>query len=345
VARSSGALGQAALAAHWRSVVNLRRGAVPDSEADARFVYELTMGTAPSWRTPFARATLADALLVRGEIDEAIQVLGAPEAEEEAQDNPFYLDSRGRLHLARGDPRAALRDFLDCGGALGRRGGVDAPASFPWRSQAALALVRLGDRDRAREMASEELLLAQESQIPGVVAEALIALAIVEDGQPGMGRLRTALEILADSPRMLTRIRAMTALGAMLRRNRQPRKARAHLRAAMDLAYHHGAVALADEARQELIVAGGRPRRPATTGLAALTPSERRVAQLVAEGLTNRQIAHFLFIAPRTVTTHLTHIYQKIGITSRSELSALITDQDATASLRMAPTRADALPE
>ena len=331
-ARSSGALGQAALAQHWRSVVNLRRGAVADAEVDARFVYELAVGVAPSWRTPFARSTLADALLVRGDIDQATQVLGAPDPEEEAEDNPFYLDSRGHLHLAQGDPHAALQDFLDCGRALTRRGGVDAPASFPWRSQAALALVRLGDRDRARDLASDELVLSEKSTIPGVVAEASIAMAIVEDGEAGITRLRAALEILDDSPRMLTRIRAMTVLGAMLRRHRRAREARDHLKAALDLAHRHGAVALADDARRELIVAGGRPRRPAITGVDALTPSERRVAQLVAQGRTNRQIAHFLFVSPRTVTTHLTHVYQKIGISSRSELSALLTHQDPTAS-------------
>lgn len=327
VARSNGALGQAALAQQWRSVVNLRRGAVQDAEADARFVYELAMGVSPDWRTPFVRATLADALLVRGELDEATQVLGSPGPEEEAQDNPFYLDSRGRLHLSLTDPTAALPDFLACGRALTRRGGVDAPASFPWRSQAALALVRLGDRGRAREMASDELSLAEKSQIPGVVAEALIALAIVEDGKAGIARLRAAVEVLDDSPRMLTRIRALTVLGGMLRRNQRAREARDHLKIALDLAHRHGAIALADDARRELIVAGGRPRRPATTGLDALTPSERRVAQLVAQGLTNRQIAHFLFVSPRTVTTHLTHIYQKIGISSRSELSSLLTEQ------------------
>jgi DNA-binding CsgD family transcriptional regulator len=336
VARSSGALKQAVLAAHWRSVVNLRRGAVPDAEADARFAYDLTIGTAPSWRTPFARAGLADVLVVKGQISEATHVLGVPEAEEEAHDNPFYLESRGRLHLARGDARAAVSDFLDCGSVLSRRGGVDAPASFPWRSQAAIALLRCGERVQAREMASDELSLAERSNIPGVVAEPLIALAMIEDGESGMARLRMALEILGHSPRILTRIRAMTSLGAMLRRNGQVREARDHLLGAMNLAHHHAADGLEDDARRELVVAGGRPRRPATTGLAALTPSELRVAQLVAQGLSNRQIAHYLYVAPRTVTTHLTHIYQKIGVTDRSELSAIVADQDTAASSRAA---------
>jgi DNA-binding NarL/FixJ family response regulator len=112
----------------------------------------------------------------------------------------------------------------------------------------------------------------------------------------------------------------------MLRRNRQRQAARGILVDALDLAHRHGASALADRAHEELVIAGGRPRRAAITGLDALTPSERRVAQLVAKGLTNRQIASRLFVSARTVTTHLTHIYQKLGPVSRAELSAMLPD-------------------
>ena len=156
-ARDSGSLRLADLAHGWRAKVNLRRGAVSDAEADARLSYELDAGSSPSWRTPFASSPLADVLLVRGNLAEAEDVLGAPDPVEQADDNPFYLDSRGRLHLARGDARAALQDFLDCGHALGRRGGVDVPSAFAWRSQGALALLRLDDRQRAHELALEEL--------------------------------------------------------------------------------------------------------------------------------------------------------------------------------------------
>ncbi|HZD71245.1 MAG TPA: AAA family ATPase [Actinomycetes bacterium] len=325
-AQDRGSLTLSALAHGWRSVLNLRRGAVPDAEADARISYELIAGAAPSGRTPFARAKLADALMVRGELEEAKRVLADPEPAERAEENPFYLDSRGRLRFAQGDPPAALEDLLDCGQALARRGGVDVPAMFPWRSQAALALLRMGDHRRAQGLATEELTLATKGQVPGAIAEALIAIGLIEGGDDGIHRLHSALETLEDSPRVLTRIHALTELGSMLRRNRQLRAARGFLASALDLAYRHGATALADRAREELTIAGGRPRRAAKTGLDALTPSERRVAQLVAQGLTNRQIASSLFVSSRTVATHLTHIYQKLGMANRAELSTLLAD-------------------
>jgi len=86
---------------------------------------------------------------------------------------------------------------------------------------------------------------------------------------------------------------------------------------------------LADLARDELITAGGRPRRDAIRGRDALTPSELRVAQLAAAGQTNRQIAQALFVTRRTVETHLTSSYEKLGIRSRSGLAAALAEGHA----------------
>ncbi len=77
------------------------------------------------------------------------------------------------------------------------------------------------------------------------------------------------MNILEGPPRLLTRVRALTELGSMLRRNRQRQAARGFLVDALDLAHRHGATAVADRAREELVVAGGRPRRAATIGLDA----------------------------------------------------------------------------
>lgn len=326
-AHEGSSLSLSALGLSWRASINLRRGAVADAEADARISYDLIAGAAP-WRIPFHRAHLADALLVRGEVTEAARVLADPEPDEQADDNPFYLDSRGRLHLMQGHARAGLEDFRACGQALARRGGVDAPATFPWRSRCAFALQHLGEGEQARELARDELALATAGQVPGAIGEALITVSLVEDGDAGVRRLHDALEVLQDSPRVLIRVRALTELGAMLRRNGQPRTARDHLATALDLAHRHGATALADRAHEELVIAGGRPRRATRTGIDALTPGERRVAQHVAQGLTNRQVAHSLFVSTRTVTTHLTHIYQKLGISSRTHLTRLLTSDD-----------------
>ena len=321
--RRQGSLTLSLIGHGLRSQLCLRRGAVADAEADARIVHGLCPGVGS---LPFARAHLADALIERGQWDEASRVLEDPEPGEHAEDNPFYLDSRGRLRLAQEDATGAVDDFLDCGLALTRRGGADVPSMFPWRSQAALALLQLGEEHRAHELANEELGLARKSGIASSVGGALITIGLIEGGEDGVRRLHDAVDFLQASPRVLLHARGLIELGSMLRRNRQPRLGRGFLATALDLAYRHGAIALADRAREELIIAGGRPRRAATTGLDALTPSERRIAQLVAQGLTNRQIAGRLFVSARTVATHLTHLYQKLAVDNRAELSALLAD-------------------
>ena len=100
--------------------------------------------------------------------------------------------------------------------------------------------------------------------------------------------------------------------------------AREILREGLDLAHAMGGLALCDRARRELVVAGGRPRRDATLGRDALTPGELRVAQLAADGQTNRQIAQALFVTQRTVEIHLTSTYAKLQISSRSALPAAL---------------------
>jgi DNA-binding NarL/FixJ family response regulator len=93
------------------------------------------------------------------------------------------------------------------------------------------------------------------------------------------------------------------------------------LRRGLELAHRCGAAALAGRARTELIATGSRPRRIERTGLDALTASERRVAALAADGLTNKEIAQALFVTVRTVQVHLQHAYRKMGVESRQELT------------------------
>jgi DNA-binding CsgD family transcriptional regulator len=89
----------------------------------------------------------------------------------------------------------------------------------------------------------------------------------------------------------------------------------------MDLAHRCGGSALAARARTELLACGSRPRRFARSGRDALTASELGVARMAAEGMTNREIAQALFITIRTVTTHLGHAYEKLGIAGRERLA------------------------
>jgi DNA-binding NarL/FixJ family response regulator len=108
-------------------------------------------------------------------------------------------------------------------------------------------------------------------------------------------------------------------------------EAREHLQRGHDIAHQLGGAALAERARDELAVAGARPRRDGLTGRDALTPSELRVAQFAADGHTNQQIAQALFITLRTVETHLSSAYGKLGITSRGKLAQALEFRPSTA--------------
>ncbi|HKA98782.1 MAG TPA: helix-turn-helix transcriptional regulator [Streptosporangiaceae bacterium] len=81
-----------------------------------------------------------------------------------------------------------------------------------------------------------------------------------------------------------------------------------------------GAFGLAQRANQEVAATGARPRKLLQTGLDALTASERRVAQLAADGMGNKEIAQTLFVTIKTVEMHLSHAYRKLEIASRAQL-------------------------
>src|SRR5207247_1033535 len=87
-----------------------------------------------------------------------------------------------------------------------------------------------------------------------------------------------------------------------------------------ELAHKLGATALEERAQTELAATGARPRRLMLSGLESLTPSERRVAELAAENLTNKDIAQALFVTPKTVEVHLSSVYRKLEISSRAQL-------------------------
>ena len=98
-----------------------------------------------------------------------------------------------------------------------------------------------------------------------------------------------------------------------------------HLREAVDLADRSGAAAVASEAVDLLVLYGGRPPRRLQHGAMSLTPSERRVVDVALEGRRNREIAELLFLTEKTVESHLTSAYRKLGIRSRNELEQALT--------------------
>jgi DNA-binding CsgD family transcriptional regulator len=138
------------------------------------------------------------------------------------------------------------------------------------------------------------------------------------------------------SPSSLLRARCLAALGSAMLRAGAGVEAREPLGEARDLAHRCGATGLEARVHDELLDAGARPRRVARSGLAALTASERRVAELAAQEISNREIAERLFVTPKTVEVHLGRVYGKLGITGRSQLTGALTPAALTPALRAA---------
>jgi DNA-binding CsgD family transcriptional regulator len=148
----------------------------------------------------------------------------------------------------------------------------------------------------------------------------------VEGRDRGVELLTEAVAALERSEARLEHARALVDLGAAMRRAGRQTAARKRLGEGMELAHRCGATALVEQARDELHAAGARPRRVALTGADSLTPRERRIATLAAEGMSNKEIAQALFVTLRTVEMHLSNAYRKLDIQSRSQLARVMPD-------------------
>ena len=304
------------------SVVSLI--ALYDGDVQQTLAYGQQATTGDDWISIMGTAFMVLALIDRGAIDQARAMLTSGNLSGPLGPTwPYNVArwARGCLHAAAGDHPAAVTDLL-AAGELTMRWDIRNPMLMTWRSDAALSLIALGDCREARRLCAEEVELARRWGASRGLGIALRAAGVAEGGSIEL--LTEAVSVLRPSPARLELARALIDLGAAQRRAGSRARAREVLREGLDLAHALGGLALADRARRELVVAGGRPRRDATRGRDALTPSELRVAQLAAGGQTNRHIAQALFVTQRTVENHLTSTYAKLGISSRPELPAAL---------------------
>jgi DNA-binding CsgD family transcriptional regulator len=236
----------------------------------------------------------------------------------------WYLDSRARLLRRRDKVEEALAMALATGERLAMHDAQRVPSFSSWRLEAALCAHRLGRDAQAVELAGEELNLARRWGAPRALGRALRVAGQVRGGPAGLALIREAVTVLEDSPARLEYASALVELGAALRIAGSRASARRPLAEALSIADTLGAAPLVEHARGELRAAGVRPKSPVTAGPRALTPSERRVAELAAAGNTNRYIAEQLFITVKTVEVHLTSAYRKIGVRHRDQLATAL---------------------
>jgi DNA-binding CsgD family transcriptional regulator/predicted negative regulator of RcsB-dependent stress response len=315
-----------ATASYCRSYPRFFRGRITESLADVQLAL---LARREGWEMflPSAHAVLAWGHIERGELDAASDAVALAD-DPTIQENlgyTFLLDARGRLHVARGRSQEALSDFL-AAGELSCRLLMPGPGMVPWRSGAARAAHAIGDADQARSLADDDLARARHVGAPGMIGRALHTLGLIDATSNGVERLQEAADTLARSPAGLEHAHTLVDLGAAHRRHGQRTAAREPLRQGLALADKGGATALRERARVELAATGARPRKPIRTGIESLTPSERRVADMAANGQTNRQIAQALFVTVKAVEAHLHHAYQKLDIDTRTQLARVLAD-------------------
>ena len=322
--RRSGSAPAFAFTSAWRCLLLARQGALAEAEADARDYVDLARSQGWFSVAPMMVGFAMDVLLERGELEYAERVLEGSGLADRPVDHRLAFDpvahARARLRAAQGDPGRARADFE----ALQSR-------EVRWNTSSAyvpavLVAPELVSPRGDEAPASIERMLQQAHSwgTPRAIGMALRAKGLLEGGERGIASLREAASVLSASPARLEHARALTDLGAALRRSNQRTAAREHLRRALDIADACGAKPLVERVRFELRAAGSRPRRTRASGPQALTPSERRIADLAAEGLSNTEIAQALFVTRKTVEAHLGNAYRKLGIDSRTRLAAAL---------------------
>jgi DNA-binding CsgD family transcriptional regulator len=282
----------------------------------------------------FAATVLADTAVASGELKEAEALLDLlPRDRLPAGVGTALIPAaRGRLRLAQGRAAEALAEFETCM-ALWQPAvwGIETRdvGYLHARSGAAQALLALGDASRARRLADAELSDVRRFEGRRALGVALRAAGLARGGKGGLTALEESVAVLSQSPAKLEWAWSLIEWGAALRRGGRRHDARQALSQGLDAAARCAARPLIAYAREELHVAGARPRRDWTSGVEALTPSELRVARLALEGRSNRQIAQDLYLSIKTVEGHLARAYGKLGITMRSELAQVLEPEKA----------------
>lgn len=288
-------------------------GQLADAERDARAALAV-----PDHDHDFAALTvLASVSVRRGDNDLAEQLFHRMRTPNDPVEHGWAMTAEARWRWNLGDADGAIDLLQRCGRELDAMG-VHNPVLVPWWLNAVAVTVQLGRLGDAAEFAERGADAALWWNTPAARGYALLAKGM------STGHAETLEQSVAElgaAGAQLYEAQALRALGSALMREQHDKTARKHLRAAVDLAVRCGASLAADQAHALLTAAGGRMSAVYVSPKDALTSGERRVAALAADGLTNREIAQKLYVAVRTVESHLSNAYRKLGAQTRAELA------------------------
>ena len=274
--------------------------------------------------TPLLEWTAAQIHVLRGSWDEAHQALRA--AETVTQDYEIMrapaLIARAQIAEAGADYGGVIR-ALDPVRAMAPGTALDQPGFWPWADVLANALVVDGQLAAAESLLDTQEALARQADHRSTQARLGYArgrLLGTTGDLPGARRaFETSLELLDGLPLRYDRARVNFAYGQTLRRAGKRRSADPLLSAARDIFASLGATTYVQRSEREMR-AGGVNATLARSDV-ELTPQEEAVTRLVAQGLSNKEVAAELYVSPKTVQYHLTRIYSKLGVRSRVDLA------------------------
>jgi DNA-binding CsgD family transcriptional regulator len=252
--------------------------------------------------------------LARQEADRGLKL-----CEEQIGLSPPLLQAVPGLVALWGGDAAAGADCLERADRQAQVLGWGSPDARPWTADYAEALLELGRVDEAVRVVDRWEADATRLGRDRVLAHVTRCRGLVAAARGAVDEATSLLELAVARHHEVGDVfggaRALLALGMILRRARQKRAARDAIGAALGDFEDLGAATWVERARDELGRIGGRTREE------GLTAAERRVAALVAAGRTNREVAEQLFLGERTVAGHLTRVYAKLGVRSRTELA------------------------
>jgi DNA-binding NarL/FixJ family response regulator len=300
------------------------------AEALATESLELALDAEDGFQEADARRILVRLAALRGDADRARRL--AEEATRVA-DAVADADCRSRiratvgmLELSLGDGFAAAA-LLDEAVSFAERARLGEPGLLWFVPERVEAAVAAGALDEAERMLAPFESSARHLERTAAEATALRARALIESARGDLERavstIEAALALHERSLRPFDCARTLLVRGSLLRRLRRRRDARETLERAVSEFEQLGAAIWSGRARDELARIGGRAGSPRE-----LTPNEQRVAELVAEGKTNKEVAATLVVSDRTVESALTQIYRKLDVRSRTELARKFVGPD-----------------